>query len=222
MHRYKNIVIIGTSHIAQESISQVEKTITLEAPDLVALELDKARYHALTTSTKRRPTLKDITHLGFKGWLFAVFGELAERKLGNKVGVSPGTEMLKAAVTARANNCSIALIDQPLDVTLKKFSKSITWKEKFRFLKDLLFSPFSKQKISIDLTKVPEQKLVQHLIKQLKTRYPNVHKTLVEDRNKYMAKNLLKLTKHFKKIVAVVGAGHEKELVEELKKIETD
>ena len=221
MHRYKNILIIGTSHIALESIQQVEQRINEEQPNVVALELDSARFQALLSKEKRKTTLKDIKKVGIKGWLFALIGELVERKLGDRVGVSPGSEMIKAAEIARNHNCSIALIDQKIDVTLKRFSQSFTWKEKFRFLTDLITAPFSKKKIRINLTKVPEEKIIEEMIQHVKKRYPSIYTVLIEERNKYMAKQLFKLMPVFPKILAVVGAGHGKEIIEEIKKLES-
>ena len=54
-------------------------------------------------------------------------------------------------------------------------------------------------------------------MKQVKERYPNFYRVLVEDRNKYMAKKLFKLMRNYNKIVAVVGAGHEEEIIEDIK-----
>ena len=44
---YKNLTIIGTSHIAAESVAKVERTILKEQPAIVALELDRKRLMAL-------------------------------------------------------------------------------------------------------------------------------------------------------------------------------
>jgi len=51
---------------------------------------------------------------------------------------------------------------------------------------------------------------------ELKKRYPKIYKVLVDDRNRYMAKKLAKIVmkEPNKKILAVVGAGHKKELEE--------
>ncbi|MBI2148728.1 TraB family protein [Candidatus Woesearchaeota archaeon] len=218
MKVFENLILIGTSHIAKQSILEVEKIITEEKPEVVALELDKGRFFALANNVKGRLSLKDIKIIGFKGYLFAKLGEFAERWLGSKVGVSPGEEMLKAAKVGAKNRCKIALIDQKIEVTLKNFSKEITFKEKFRFIYDILRSLFNKKyRIKIDLNKVPEKDLIDSLLKQVKERYPNFYKVLVDDRNKYMAKRLFKLMKEYSKIVAVVGAGHEEEIIEEIK-----
>lgn len=220
MQSYKNLVLIGTSHIAIASVREVEENIERVKPNVVALELDNNRYSALINKEVGRLSLKHIRIIGVKGYVFAKVGEYAERKLGSFVGVNPGDEMLKAAEIGKKNGSKIALIDQNIEVTLKKFSKEITWKEKFRFFIDLIKSPFSKRKIKFDLTKVPDKKLIKGLLEEVKKRYPNAYKVLVTERNRFMAKKLFVLMKNYDKIVGVIGAGHEEEIIEEIKRLE--
>ncbi len=220
MIAYKNLVLVGTSHIAKQSIEEVEKTIKELKPESVALELDGARFNALINKEVGRLKVRHITLIGVKGYVFAKIGEFVERKLGKFVGVSPGSEMLKAAEVAKENNCKIALIDQKIEVTLKKFSKEITWREKFRFLVDIFGGVLGRKGVKIDLTKVPDKEFVRSLLKKVRKRYPNFYKVLVTDRNKFMAKKLFILMKNHSKIIAVVGAGHEEEIVQEIKRLE--
>jgi pheromone shutdown-related protein TraB len=216
--KYKNLVVIGTSHIATESLDEVERVILSEKPTIVALELDRERFLALKTGQKRKPSIWDARKIGFKGYLFAKLGEYVERKLGDKVNISPGDEMLKASNIASKEKIKIALVDQNIKVTLKNFSKEFTWKEKFRFVGSLIKGIFKKQKIAIDLSKVPDKGFVDMAMEHLQKDYPNVYKVLVVDRNIYMAKRLVKLMHMFGKVVAVVGAGHSEGLIEEVKK----
>ena len=44
---YKNIFIIGTSHIARQSINDIKKRFSELNPDIVCVELDHKRLHAL-------------------------------------------------------------------------------------------------------------------------------------------------------------------------------
>lgn len=215
---YKNIIIIGTSHISIDSVKEVEWYINKEKPDVVALELDRGRFRALMYG-KRKVGFTDIKSIGIKGYLFALIGAYVERKLGKIVGVSPGSEMKKAAEVAKENKCRIALIDQDIAITLKRFSKDITWKEKFRFLFDIFKGIFKRQKIPFDLKKVPSKNVINKLMNVVKKRYPNAYKVLVVERNKIMAKHLYKLMQNYK-VVAVVGAGHEEDLVEDIKRLE--
>src|SRR5437870_3873068 len=94
--KYKNLVFLGTSHIARQSIEEVKKSILEEKPDIIAIELDKKRMHALMSKAPKKMDLRIIVHIGLKGFIFSAFGAWAERKLGKLVGVSPGAEMKQA------------------------------------------------------------------------------------------------------------------------------
>jgi pheromone shutdown-related protein TraB len=207
MIHYKNVILVGTSHIAIESIKEVESSILENKPDLVAIELDPIRFQALL-SKKRRIKISDIQKMGLKGFIFNLIGGFIEKQLGKVIKVKPGADMLKAIETSKKINAKILLIDQDIRITLKRLSKEITWKEKFTFMKEIFKAPFSKQKIKIDLTKVPSQNLIKQLVKKLRGYYPSIYKVLIEERNEILAKNIIRLMKTDKKILAVLGAGH--------------
>ena len=117
---YKNLMVIGTSHIAKQSLEDVKEAIEGWKPDIVALELDKRRLYSLF----RKPgkiRIYDIKRIGIKGFIFSLIGAWAEKKLGDMVGVAPGSEMKNAIGLARKNNIKIALIDQDIEITLKRF-----------------------------------------------------------------------------------------------------
>lgn len=218
--RYKNLIIIGTSHIAPQSLKEVESTILNDAPGIVALELDRKRLSGLVSNKGGKTRLKDVWRVGIKGFIFSMIGAWAEQKLGQKTGVSPGSEMLLAFKTAQKVNARVALIDQDIEFTLKRFSKELSWKEKWFFLVDLFKGLIlRKSDVDFDLAKVPKQEVITKLIKQVRKRYPNVYKVLVTERNKFMAANLAHLLQNFpeQKIVAVVGAGHEKDIIDLVK-----
>jgi len=215
MITFKNLTIIGTSHIAIQSIKEVKEAIKLINPHIIALELDSLRFKKLTSKNKKNNLLRGI---GSRGFLLNLVGAWAEKKLGEKVNISPGSEMKAAIEIAKKENIKLALIDQDIRITLKNLSKNFTLKEKLRFLKDLLLSIFTnKNKINIDLTKVPEKDFIKKIIKEVKEKYPNLYKALVEDRNKVMAANLITLININKPVLAIVGAGHEEDLIKEVK-----
>ena len=216
METYKNLIIIGTSHISIESVREVESVILKNKPEIVAIELDRVRFNSLM-SKDRKISIRDITKIGFKGYLFNIIGAWIEKQLGKIVNVKPGSEMLKAIEIGKKVDSKIALIDQDIRITLKRLSKELTWKEKFTFVKDLVKGLFSRKKIKIDLTKVPSKKLIKSLIEKLKKDYPNLHKVLIEERNIILAKNLNKLLSTNKTIVAVIGAGHTEEVLDLIK-----
>ena len=218
--KYKNLVFLGTSHIAQQSLEEVRKCIEEEKPDIIALELDEKRLHALMQKSPAKIEFRNIRRIGLKGFLFSLFGIWAERKLGKLVGVAPGSEMKQAINIAKKKNIQIVLIDQDIEVTLQRLSKSITWKEKRNFLADIIKAVFLRKKeIDFDLTKVPDKKIIKNLTHKLKERYPNFYKVLIEERNIVIAKNIKKLMKsnEDKKILVILGAGHVDEVAELVK-----
>lgn len=219
---YENLILIGTSHIAKQSLEDVKNVISEEKPDIVALELDRQRLNALMSKEKpKKWNLYNIRKVGLRGFIFSLIGAWVEKKLGEIVGVSPGSEMKVAVRLAKKNKIRIALIDQDIGITLRRFSKALSWREKWNFVVDLLKAfVLRKKEVEFDLTTVPDEKIIRKMIDKVKERYPNIYRVLIEERNMIMAANLSKLMEQEKdkKIVAIVGAGHEKEIIGLIKK----
>ena len=218
--KYNNLFIIGTSHIAKQSLDEVKLIIDQEQPEIVALELDRKRIYSLLQKKKSGPSLRDIKRIGLKGFLFSLIGAWVEKKLGEKVGVSPGSEMLEAFKLAKLKKLKIFLIDQDIEITLKRFSKALTWKEKWNFDVDLIKGLiFRKQEFSFDLEKVPSKLVIKKLIQKVKERYPNIYRVLIQERNEVMARNLIEIQQRFpdSRVVAIVGAGHEEDIINIIK-----
>jgi len=225
------IEIVGTSHIAKHSKKLIkEKFLDLE-PDIIAVELDKNRLQSLLNpQNKNLPSPKLIFSVGFVGYLFVLLGSIIQKKLGSSVGVMPGEDMLYAVQLAKNNKLDLALIDRPIQITLRRLSKQFTFKEKFKVLVDILKIPFqflyflllpkkskkkllqSKSKKSFSLNEVPGDDVIQPIMDLLEKRYPSLFKVLITERNYFMMRRLVILTKKNpnKKILAVVGAGHKK------------
>jgi len=225
----EHLKIIGTSHIAAQSIEEITRAVQEFQPDIIAVELDHQRAVALMQEQKSKMSIRDITKIGIRGYAFVKIGHYVQQKLGKAVGVAPGSEMKAALQLAHKNNLKAVLIDQPINKTLKNFSKELTWKEKGTFIMDLLKGLFTPKKQikkygmeEFDLRTVPDQKVILKLIDQMKKQYPSIYKTLIADRDKYMVKQLVKLIRENpeKKILAVVGAGHKEGMEKLLLKVD--
>ena len=205
--------IIGTSHIARESINTIKNKILDEKPDIVAVELDASRVPYLFGKKQRKLRLADIKHIGVVGFIFNLIGGFIQRKLGAKVGLAPGADIRAAIRTASKVNAKIYLIDRPIAKSLQRLSETMTIWEKLRFLGYIcggFLLPASKELKRIDLTRVPEDRLIATLTTELNKKFPHIYQVLVREREQYMAtkiKHLLRAYPH-KKIMAVVGAGH--------------
>lgn len=217
--------IIGTSHVAKESVKEIEKEIQEFQPDIVCIELDQNRLQALLTKQKTSFSPKLIGQIGLMGYLFGLVGHVVQQKIGKKLGIVPGKDMLTAYLVARKHKLKVALIDQNVRITLKNVSKNFKAKEKWKLFKDVLEGIFFRKRamektkkkignVKLNLNEVPNEKIVEKMIEGLKEEYPGLHKALVDDRNKFMANNICKIMKKepTKKVLAIVGAGHKKEM----------
>jgi pheromone shutdown-related protein TraB len=219
--KFKNIHFVGTSHVSKESIKEVDQTIKKIRPKIIALELDESRLRILISKKQRKMRLKDIKKIGFKGFIFGKIAASIEKKIGKMVGSKPGTEMKTAIKLAKKQNSILILIDKPITKTLKEISKNLTWKEKIYFFKDFI-KTLSMKKITkeIDLRKVPSMEKIDKLTKQMEMKYPSIYKALITDRDKQMSKALYKISQKYstEEVVTVVGAGHLKGIISNLRK----
>lgn len=214
-----HVHLLGTSHIAKQSVNDIKKTVDSFQPTIIAVELDRNRLYALLHNVQPSAHPRLIRQVGLTGYLFAVIGMYLQRHLAKKVSMKPGADMLAAVKLARDKRIKIALIDQDLQVTLKKLSKRFRWRERFQLIKDLFTGLRKQERMRIDLGSVPPQEMIDKLITQMKDRYPSLYLTLVKERNEYLAKRLQALSKlPEERILAVLGAGHVKEIARILEK----
>ena len=117
------IILLGTAHVSEKSVTEVNEVIDREKPDIVAVELCKARYNALKGKEEvKEVNIKDLLS-GNKFYYFLMHWLLAyvQKKFGKEQGVKPGAEMLSAIEKAEKTNANIALIDRDIQITLARF-----------------------------------------------------------------------------------------------------
>ena len=209
--------IVGTSHVSFESKQRIKKEFANFQPDIIAVELDRARLNGLIRNEKTSLNPSAIFKIGFLGYLFAVIGKLVQNKVGKMTGMQAGEEMLLGVNLAKNNKLILALIDQDIQITLKNLSRKTKMRERFKILKDVLFS--KSKKIKIDVSKIPTDEVILKLTEELRREYPGMYSALIEDRNKYMAKKAFGLLNQFpdKKVLIIIGAGHKEGVEKHLK-----
>ena len=224
------IKIVGTGHILERSVRDVERFIEEERPDIIALELDTKRFKALEKSGWRlgfseddinfRALLREMVGGGSLPVLLERFLALIQRDLGRKFGVHPGSEMVAAIQSARASGRRIALIDRDIEITLNHIM-SIPIKEKIR-----LFTRSSRDLrlvgdlLGTNIDGILREENIEKIMIELKKSLPALYSALVDERDRYMAHMLLRLQEKYpgESIMAIVGAGHEKGIKRYLKK----
>jgi pheromone shutdown-related protein TraB len=216
------IIIVGTAHVSEKSIAEVNEVIQREKPDIVAVELDKARFQAIKGEEEvKEVNLKELLS-GGKFYYFMLHWLLAyvQKKIGADTGVKPGAEMMAAIEQAEKSGAKIALIDRDIQLTLGRFWNRMSFFEKLKLFGSLLGASFGFGTDKIDIETVTNEDVVTQLVGELRKLAPSAAIVLIDERDAFMARNLLDLANQGK-VVAVVGAGHREGLQKYLDAPET-
>lgn len=204
------ITIIGTAHISQDSINEVRDTIRGQKPNLVAVELCKARYEGLTQK-KDIPIFDLIKGGNFMMMLSNTLLSFLQRRLGEEVGVKPGEEMLTAIAVAKEEGSEVALIDRDIKITMRRAIGKMGFFEKLRVIKEMFMTfAIAGDDLEEEIDRLKDDDNLFNVLGDFKDISPNLYKTLVDERDAFMAKRLMELSKIYENIVVVVGAGHKK------------
>jgi pheromone shutdown-related protein TraB len=208
-HGDKTVVLVGTAHISQESVDLVKKVIEQERPDYVCLELDDKRYQALTQKKQWEALdLKTIIkNKQLSTLLVSLLMSSYQKRLGGKLGVTPGAELLMAAQTAKDLQIPISLCDRDVRITLRRAWKSTSFFKKGYLLASLLASIFDKSEISEEkLQELKQKDVLTELMSEMGESLPDLKRVLIDERDIYLVEKIK--SSPGKNIVAVVGAGH--------------
>jgi pheromone shutdown-related protein TraB len=209
VHGDKTIIIVGTAHISQASVDLVKRVIEQEHPDCVCLELDDKRYQALTQKKQWESLdLKVIIRdKQLSTLLVSLLMASYQKRLGSKLGVSPGAELLMAANTAKDHQIPLSLCDRDVRITLRRAWKSTSFFKKGYLLTSLLASLFDKSEISEDkLHELKQKDVLTELMEEMGEALPDLKRVLIDERDLYLVEKIK--SSPGKRIVAVVGAGH--------------
>jgi len=217
------IRLVGTAHVSQASIDEVRQAIEEYQPDVVAIELDNARFAAIRNQGEK-PTVNEILKGGnFSELLVQWALAYVQRRIGMDVGVEPGAEMLAAIEEAEKRNIPIALADRDIRLTLSRFWRGMGIVGKFRLLfavAGAVAGGGDEEEIDIEeLTK--NQDLIEASIEEFRKFSPKGAEALIGERDAYLTHSLLRLAVNNEKVLGIVGAGHVKGIREYMSKPET-
>jgi pheromone shutdown protein TraB len=211
------IVLVGTSHIAGESVRMARGVIEKEKPDCVAVELDFKRLQGMRAG--KGSNRQALAVLGPMNFVFFIMMRWIQGMLSKRTGILPGEEMLRAVDVAEERGIQVALVDRDIAITFERL-KMVGFLEKLNLilfmLTGMVFGPvlalLGKGR-RIDLNKVPERELIREATEEIRKRFPGIYRVLIAERDRYIASRLVVISKSYKKTVAFIGAGH-KEAVE--------
>ena len=216
-YKDKELIIIGTAHISKQSAELVAEVIRAEKPDIVCVELDKQRFEALSNKKKwDNLDLKSIIkQKQLSTLIINILLSSYQKKLGAKLGVNPGAELLEATKVANELNIPIELGDRDVRITLKRAWRSMSLWQKTKFMTMSLASVFDKEELTEEqLEELKDKDVLTELMTDLGKAMPVLKQVLIDERDSYLAKKIKESNGN--KIVAVVGAGHLKGIINKI------
>jgi len=211
------IIIVGTAHVSEKSVQEVVSKIEEVRPDIVAVELCPARYRALTGQEEDKEIkISELLSGGrLSFFLVQLFLGYIQRKIGDEMGVKPGSEMLAAIEAAKRTGARVALVDRDVGITIQRFWAAMGFWGKIKLVGSLIPAAIGWGEEEIDIDSITQEDIVSQLIGEFRKISPGAANALVDERDAYLARNLILLSKQGR-VLAVVGAGHREGITKHL------
>jgi pheromone shutdown-related protein TraB len=205
----RKIFLVGTAHISHKSADLAEEMIRSLKPDSVAVELCESRYDSMQDPDRWRNT--DIITVIRQGRAYVLMAQLVlagfQKKLGNKLNIRPGEEMLRAIQVTKDVGATTVLADRNVRVTLKRVWSALGFISVIKVLGAMIGGLFSSQEITEDeIERLKTADALEELMKEFSEALPEVRRALIDERDQYLAQKIKQAPGN--RVVAIMGAGH--------------
>ena len=205
----KEVILIGTAHVSRESAELVSTVIEAETPDTVCVELCQSRYQTITQKDKWQDT--DLIKVIKERKAFLLLSNLMlasfQKRIGKRLGIKPGEEMLRAIKVAGEVGATVYPADRDIRTTLSRAWRLMGFWKRIKLLVQLVVSIGETDSITEqDIEEMKKKDVLESLLEEIGEALPELRHILIDERDQYLAYKIRTVTG--KKIVAVVGAGH--------------
>lgn len=215
------VTLLGTAHVSQRSVEDVQAEMATGSYDAVAVELCQPRYQRLTgTDDWADVDLFRIIRSGRTGMVAAQLALSAyQKRLADQLGVEPGAEMRAAIDAAAETGRPLWLVDRNIGVTLKRLVRRVPWYKRWPLLTGIVVAAMSRSDVETDeIENLKRGDMLENTFSEFAERSPQLYTTLIAERDQYMAARLRQRIESERpaRILAVVGAGHLQGIAEHL------
>lgn len=205
----RDLYLVGTAHVSQRSVDDVGQVIHSLAPDTVCVELDATRHQALV-DPKRWRNLDIFAVIRERRMLFLLSSLVLtsyQRRLGEKLGVRPGAEMLAAIEHAASVGARLELVDRDIRATLQRTWSALSFWDCVQLVGTLIGSLFARAEITQEQVEaLKDRDTISELVREFAEVMPRLQRPLIDERDRYLMSAVREAPG--KIVVAVVGAGH--------------
>ena len=205
----KQVYLIGTAHLSSKSAEEVAEVIQKVAPDAVCVELCESRHQALTRPDSWREM--DIIQIIRKKQATALLAHMIlasfQRRMGEKLGIKPGAEMVSAIEAADKVGAELVLADRSIQVTLLRTWRNLRLWDKAKLMGQLMFTMVVTPELDEkEVEQLKNKDVLSQVMEAFSSAFPRAKVTLIDERDVYLSQKIRSAPG--KIVVAVVGAGH--------------
>lgn len=213
----KEIILIGTAHVSQESAELVKRVIDEEKPDSICVELDEDRYQNLQNPKSWEHTdVIQVIKTKKIGFLLAnvVLGSF-QKKIARQLGTVVGQEMLQGIKSAKETGAELVLADRNIQITFLRIWRKLGLWEKTKLFFSLLFSFGEEIELSSeDVKDLLKDETLESVVFEMRKKFPVIGEVLISERDQYLANKIKEAPG--KKVVAILGGAHVPGVKEEI------
>ena len=214
--------ILGTAHVSRVSREQVACLLGSGDYDAVAVELCDRRYRVIRDpeSTEHLDLWQAIRRRKLGAIAATVALGAYQQRLADSVGAELGGEMKEAVAWAAKNDLPLTLMDRDIGITLRRLYSGVAWWRRMMLVNSLIYSLFSRQKISpAHVEEMKNSDVLTGMFQEMQEIDPCLHEVLISERDRYMSANIFSCVRRTKpaRLLAVVGAGHLSGLIDRLR-----
>jgi pheromone shutdown-related protein TraB len=205
----KDVYLVGTAHISKDSVDDVRTTVDQVHPDAICVELCKARHQAMTQADnwRKMDIVKVVRQKKAVFLLAQLIMSSFYRRLGEKLGVQPGAEMIEGIRQAESTGAQLVLADRDIEITLKRVWGYLGIWSKLKLATQLMTGIFVHEEIDESMIEqLKKQDQLEAVMAEFAGQYPEIKRRLIDERDTFLAEKIR--TAPGKTVVAVVGAGH--------------
>jgi len=208
-----NITLLGTAHVSQASVDQVNRLLKTGDYDAVAVELCDHRYEAIINpDSLAEMDLFQVLKEG-KGMMVAANLALGayQQRIAEQMGIEPGAEQRAAIHYSEQNDCSLLLVDRNIGITLRRVAANVSWWKRFGLFSGIFAGLFTSEKVDEkDIEQLKEGDMLETTFAEFAQDRQDLFKPLIDERDQYMAARLIQEIekRSFNHVLLVIGAGH--------------
>ena len=120
-HNNKTIHIVSTAHVSKQSVEDVKEAIDTIQPDVVCIELDRARANGLMNPSTKDIDIKEIIKSKkVASFVMNLVLSNFQKQIADDLETEVGAEMKQAIESAKEHGIPVRYIDRDVKITMNR------------------------------------------------------------------------------------------------------